>query len=56
MEEAGGFINGIDGIMASKSEKTYWHLVVNGEDSMTGANEIELKDGDEVEFDLRNYE
>lgn len=56
VEEAGGFINGIDGIKASESEKTYWHLVVNGEDAMTGANEIELKDGDKIEFDLRNYE
>ncbi|MDR0138551.1 DUF4430 domain-containing protein [Metabacillus idriensis] len=56
VEEAGGFISGINGIMASDSDKTYWHLIVNGEDAMTGANEIELKDGDKVEFDLRKYE
>lgn len=56
VDEAGGFINGIDGIMASDADKTYWHLIVNGEDAMTGANEIELKDGDKVEFDLRKYE
>ncbi|MFY0757763.1 DUF4430 domain-containing protein [Metabacillus dongyingensis] len=56
VEEAGGFISGIDGMMASDKDKTYWHLIVNGEDAMTGANEIELKDGDKVEFDLRKYE
>ncbi|MEK3808232.1 DUF4430 domain-containing protein [Metabacillus sp. SLBN-84] len=56
VEESGGFISGIDGIKASESDKTYWHLIVNGEDAMTGANDIKLKDGDKIEFDLRNYE
>ncbi|MGP1908268.1 DUF4430 domain-containing protein [Metabacillus sp. JX24] len=56
IEESGGFINGIEGIQASEADKTYWHLVVNGEDAMTGANDIKLKDGDKIEFDLRNYE
>ena len=56
IEETGGFINGIEGIQASEADKTYWHLIVNGEDAMTGANDIKLKDGDKIEFDLRNYE
>ncbi|WP_081472446.1 DUF4430 domain-containing protein [Ornithinibacillus scapharcae] len=33
-----------------------WMFSVNGEQSMVGAGEVELKDGDTVNFDYQSWE
>lgn len=53
IEEDAGFITSIDGHSQNKDENKYWLFTVNGEMSPVGANEVELKDGDEVVFNLQ---
>ncbi len=46
-----GFYTVINGISADYTADGYWWCIkVNGEDSMVGANEIILKDGDNIEI------
>lgn len=49
----GMMITGVLGYEANDSSE-YFHILVNGEDSDTGASDIELKDGDEYVLELRN--
>lgn len=53
IEEDGGFITAIDGHSQDENANKYWLFTVNGEMSQVGANELELKDGDDVVFDLQ---
>ncbi|WP_047985339.1 DUF4430 domain-containing protein [Ornithinibacillus californiensis] len=56
IQEEGGFISAIEGIVADEAESMFWALSVNGEMSMVGAAEVELADGDTVNFDLQSWE
>lgn len=53
IEEDGGFITAIDGHAQDENANKYWLFTVNGEMSQVGANELELKEGDEVVFNLQ---
>lgn len=53
IEEDAGFITSIDGHAQDADAKKYWLFTVNEEMSPVGANEIELKDGDDVVFNLQ---
>ncbi|MFJ6411680.1 DUF4430 domain-containing protein [Terribacillus sp. AE2B 122] len=53
IEEDGGFITSIDGHAQDANTNKYWLFTVNEEMSPVGANEVELKDGDEVIFNLQ---
>ncbi|WP_217984676.1 DUF4430 domain-containing protein [Terribacillus saccharophilus] len=53
IEEDGGFITSIDGHAQDANANKYWLFTVNEEMSPVGANEVELKDGDEVVFNLQ---
>ncbi|WP_212551787.1 DUF4430 domain-containing protein [Terribacillus saccharophilus] len=53
IEEDGGFITAIDGHAQDANANKYWLFTVNEEMSPVGANEVELKDGDEVVFNLQ---
>ncbi|UOR12425.1 DUF4430 domain-containing protein [Halobacillus amylolyticus] len=54
VEESEGFINSIEGISAT--EQKAWLFTINGESSMVGANEYEVKQGDEIVFDFHAWE
>ncbi|MFP7477327.1 DUF4430 domain-containing protein [Terribacillus saccharophilus] len=53
IEEDDGFITSIDGHSQDEEKSKYWLFTVNGEMAQVGANELELKDGDEVVFNLQ---
>ncbi len=48
----GIFIKGFDGMMEDYDNQYWWCVTVNGESSMTGADEIPLLDGDVYNFTL----
>ncbi|WP_173916266.1 DUF4430 domain-containing protein [Halobacillus sp. Marseille-Q1614] len=56
IKEEGGFINSIDGIQAKEGEQKAWLYTINGEDATVGANEYEVEDGDEINFDFQAWE
>jgi major membrane immunogen (membrane-anchored lipoprotein) len=55
-EKEPGYILSIDGTKADEAESMFWALSVNGEMSGVGAAEVELKNGDIVNFDLQSWE
>src|SRR5690625_3779924 len=56
IDEEGGFINGVDGVVAEEDEQKFWAIIVNGEMAEVGAGEFELSPGDEVTLDLQSWE
>ncbi|UOQ93620.1 DUF4430 domain-containing protein [Halobacillus shinanisalinarum] len=54
VEENEGFITGIEGITAT--DEKAWLFTINGESAMVGANEYEVKQGDEIVFDFHAWE
>ncbi|MCM3735719.1 DUF4430 domain-containing protein [Bacillus cytotoxicus] len=52
IEENKGFITSINGIKQDTKENKYWLFNINGTPAVKGANETELKNGDEVKWDL----
>lgn len=52
IEENKGFITSINGIKQDTKENKYWLFNVNGTPAVKGANETEIKNGDEVKWDL----
>lgn len=48
----GIYITGFDGMMEDTDNQYWWSVSVNGESSMTGADEIPLTDGDVYNFIL----
>ncbi|WP_017472226.1 DUF4430 domain-containing protein [Amphibacillus jilinensis] len=49
-----GFITAIEGV--EQYDDFYWFYEVNQEEVFVGAGEYELSDGDEVNFDLHEWE
>lgn len=56
VEEKDGFINSLEGLALDEENKMSWMFSVNGESSLVGAAEVELKDGDVVNFDYQSWE
>ncbi|WP_406944059.1 DUF4430 domain-containing protein [Halobacillus sp. SY10] len=56
VEQSEGFINSIEGIAGNQEEKMAWMYTINGDEAMVGANEYEVKDGDEIVFDYQSWE
>jgi major membrane immunogen (membrane-anchored lipoprotein) len=54
--EDGGFITSIEGLAYDEANKMTWMFSVNSEPSMVGAGDVELKDGDTVNFDYQSWE
>ena len=52
IEEDNGFITSINGHEQDDQAKKYWLFDINGEESMVGAGDLELQEGDLVEFHL----
>lgn len=50
VKEKDGFITAIDGKEQNEKEKIYWMFDINGELAPKAADQIELKEGDKVEF------
>ncbi|MFC3928194.1 DUF4430 domain-containing protein [Streptococcus caprae] len=48
--EKDGFITAIDGVSQDESKGLYWMFDVNGEMAPKAADQIEVKDGDVIEF------
>ena len=51
--EYGIYITGFDGMQEDMDNQYWWCVSVNGEPSMTGADEIPLQDGDVYNFTLK---
>lgn len=51
----GKMITGMMNYTANDAKQEYFHISINGEDAMVGAEEIPLKDGDIYKFELKNY-
>lgn len=49
----GIYITGFDGMQEDLENQYWWCVFVNGESSMTGADEIPLADGDVYSFTLK---
>lgn len=49
-KDTSGFIDSIDGLKTSKTDKIYLMFKVNGKDSEVGAKDVTLKSGDKIEF------
>ncbi|MEN2766148.1 DUF4430 domain-containing protein [Ornithinibacillus xuwenensis] len=57
VEEKDGYVNSIEGINDKDKElKKFWMISVNGKAAEVGANDIVLKDGDEVVLDFQSWE
>jgi len=56
VEEEGGFITSIEGVSPDEGEEKSWMFFVNDEMATTGAEEVELNPGDQVNFDLQAWE
>lgn len=56
VEDDNDFITSIDGYEQDVEANKYWLFRVNGKDSVIGAHEIELQEGDLVEFNLEGTE
>lgn len=52
----GFYIIEMSGISAEDYENVFWNIKVNGEDSLVGISQIELVDGDLIEFALISWE
>ncbi|PFJ16596.1 hypothetical protein COD67_17910 [Bacillus cereus] len=52
IEDNKGFITSINGIKQDTKANKYWFFNVNGKAALKGANETELKNGDDVKWDL----
>ena len=48
----GRFVTEVNGRKADESKQEWWNLVVNGESSSTGIDDVMINDGDTVEFIL----
>ena len=51
-----GFITSIEGVEAKTEDKMAWFFQINGEDSMVGAGDYKLKNGDKIHWDLHSWE
>ncbi|WP_181349977.1 DUF4430 domain-containing protein [Thalassobacillus sp. CUG 92003] len=56
IKEEDGFITSIEGVSAEEGEQKAWMYTINGEEASTGANEYEVKDDDNIEFDFAAWE
>ncbi|WP_226579454.1 DUF4430 domain-containing protein [Halobacillus litoralis] len=56
VEQTDGFINSIEGVAGNQEEKMAWMYTVNGEEATVGANEYEVKEGDDILFDYHSWE
>lgn len=50
IEENQGMITSIGGVSQDEAKQTYWMYKVNGKVAPKGANETQVKAGDEIEF------
>lgn len=56
VKENGGFITEIDGISQDADQGIYWMFDVNGKLGEKMANQLKVKDGDEIKFYQQKYE
>lgn len=54
--DEGGFITAINGIEQDTENDKYWLFDLNDEMAPVGAHELELNDGDVIDFDLAGIE
>ncbi|MFV0555800.1 MAG: DUF4430 domain-containing protein [Lactovum sp.] len=55
VDETDGFINSIGNLKSDTQNNAYLMFKVNGEDSAVGAADVELKEGDEIEFYISKF-
>lgn len=52
---SGLYITEVNGRTADNSKREWWCISKNGEDALTGADQIVIEDGDHYEITLKNY-
>lgn len=52
IEETGGEITSIEGYAEDESRNAFWRFEINDEQATGGADEYELQNGDEIEWEL----
>ena len=53
--EKDGFVSAINGIEQEPANQKYWLFDVNGEMSQVGANQVDLKQGDVIDWKLEAF-
>ncbi|MHB9782488.1 DUF4430 domain-containing protein [Streptococcus sp. 10F2] len=56
IKEENGLVTSINGIEQKPDEQKYWLFDVNGKMSDKGAQDVELKDGDTIDWKLEAYQ
>jgi hypothetical protein len=51
----GNMITGLMGYVADESQNEFFHISINGEDAMSGPDEIPLQNKDVYKFELTNW-
>lgn len=56
IQEENGLVTSINGISQQPDEQKYWLFDVNGQMSDKGAQDVQLKDGDKIDWKLEAYQ
>ncbi|MBG9367167.1 DUF4430 domain-containing protein [Streptococcus sp. NLN64] len=56
IKEENGLVTSINGVEQQPDEQKYWLFDVNGQMSDKGAQDVELKDGDKIDWKLEAYQ
>lgn len=54
-QEVDGFISSVEGVEQSEKDNKFWVYTVNGEQTTVGANEYELREGDQIVWELMQF-
>lgn len=56
IQEENGLVTSINGVSQQPDEQKYWLFDVNGKMSDKGAQDVQLKDGDKIDWKLEAYQ
>lgn len=56
VEEEGGMVTAINGISQDPAAKTYWMYKVNDKMAEVGAEDLEVQEGDTIEFYMETFQ
>lgn len=56
VEEEGGMVTAINGVSQDPAAKTYWMYKVNDKMAEVGAEDLEVQEGDTIEFYMETFQ
>lgn len=56
VEEEGGMVTSINGVSQDPTTQTYWMYKVNDKMAEVGAEELEVQEGDTIEFYMESFQ